>query len=148
MIDSFDGSYRYLSNFWGCRVEFDGATYPSVENAYQAAKTLDLGARKPFEICSASEAKRFGKKLELREDWEDVKLDIMYQLVNYKFLNNTNLEVLLASTNNEELIEGNYWGDTFWGVCNGEGENHLGRILMRVRHELINLRALKLKLPK
>lgn len=138
MIGSFQGEYRYLSNFWRCKVEFDGVCYPSVENAFQAAKTLDLKRRKPFESYTSFDAKKYGHQLDIREDWEDVKLDIMYQLVKDKFTNNSNLEVLLVMTKDHELVEGNTWGDVFWGVCKGKGENHLGKILMRVRDELLS----------
>jgi predicted NAD-dependent protein-ADP-ribosyltransferase YbiA (DUF1768 family) len=80
-------------------------------------------------------AKRYGKIVVMRPDWNDVRLAIMEDLVRQKFLTSS-MERLLLSTGDAELIEGNYWGDTFWGVCRGVGENHLGKILMKIREEL------------
>jgi ribA/ribD-fused uncharacterized protein len=135
-ITSFSGEYRWLSNFYRCNVILDDIIYPSVEHAYQAAKTLNLRdreliRRKP----TAGMAKRYGKIVVMRPDWNDVRLAIMEDLVRQKFLTSS-MERLLLSTGDAELIEGNYWGDTFWGVCRGVGENHLGKILMKIREEL------------
>lgn len=135
MIDDFRGKYRFLSNFQASTVEYEGELYPTVENAYQAAKTLNLYAREEFTRISAKEAKRAGKTLTLREDWEEVKFDIMLNLVRQKFCYKPLADKLLA-TGDKELVEGNWWGDTYWGVCRGNGENNLGKILMKVRDEL------------
>lgn len=132
-ITSFSGDYRFLSNFWDSIVTLDGVTYPSVECAYQAAKTLDLTARIPFQTYTAAQAKRNGKLVVMREDWNDVKLSIMTDLVTQKFTNHPELSRLLLATNGCQLIEGNTWNDVYWGVCRGVGSNHLGRILMRIR---------------
>jgi len=137
-ITRFDGRYRWLSNFWACFVTFDGREYQSTEAAYQAAKTIDLSLRAPFESYFASKAKEEGGKLPLRADWEDVKLGIMEDLNRQKFANNAELRARLLDTGDADLVETNTWGDTFWGRDHntGEGENHLGRILMRIRDEL------------
>lgn len=137
MINSFTKEYRFLSNFYPCRVELDGDTYPSVEHAYQAAKTLSKNLRMPFmeSAMKANEAKSLGKKLKPREDWNNVKLSIMEKLVRDKF-NTPKFSNMLLSTGDNELIEGNWWGDVFWGMCKGKGENHLGKILMKIRSEL------------
>lgn len=135
-INSFQGEYRFLSNFWPAEVVLDGETYPSVEHAYVAAKTVDLHMRKLAKDCqTAGQVKRFGRTLPLRRDWEEVKLQIMHDLVRQKFAHSYLKEKLLA-TGDEELVEGNTWNDTFWGVCRGVGENNLGKILMEVRKEL------------
>ncbi len=136
-IDRFKGKYFFLSNFHPCRVKFEDNTYRSVEHAYQAAKTYDLSIRKDIQkLIHPRDAKQFGNKiLYLRTNWEDVKLKIMYELVWEKFQEPFMTELLL-STHDAELIEGNWWGDTFWGICRGKGENHLGKILMCVRDEL------------
>lgn len=140
MADSimrFSGDYRFLSNFYPARAIVNGLAFRSVEHAYQATKTLDMGAR--VEIMRAAtpgQAKRLGQKVELRSDWEVLKLDIMYRLVRQKFTADKDLRRQLLATGDRDLIEGNTWGDTFWGVCNGEGQNHLGKILMKVRKEL------------
>ena len=145
-IREFKGQYRFLSNFWFCHagIWMDGEKYPCVENAYQAAKTLDFAKRRPFHEyeggyarLSAGDAKREGKRLTLRADWEEIKLDVMLGLVRQKF-DGTDpiLKHSILQTRDAELIEGNAWNDQFWGVCRGKGENHLGKILMQVRKEI------------
>jgi len=137
-VRSFSGRYRFLSNFYPAKVIYDGVVYKTVEAAYQAAKTLDKSQR--FEIWSAKtpgEAKRLGKKLMLRPEWDAIKLDVMLELVRQKFTEHLSMKAGLLSTHPATLIENNRWGDSFWGVCNGVGLNHLGKILMRVRTELM-----------
>jgi ribA/ribD-fused uncharacterized protein len=133
-IESFKGYFRFLSNFWLAEVEFEETTYPCVENAYQAAKTLDLETRKLFLGLTPGQAKAKGRSLEIRPDWESIKIPVMTQLVRSKFQHPI-LKKQLLDTGDFELIEGNTWGDTFWGVCNGKGENNLGKILMKIREE-------------
>lgn len=137
MINTFDGKYRWLSNFWPSVVELDNAMYASVEHAYQAAKTLDESWRvkltKP--TLTAAGAKKIGQRVPMREDWEDVKIGVMRDLLVQKFTNLT-LRQALIDTKGEELVEGNWWGDTFWGVCKGKGRNELGKLLMEIRDEL------------
>jgi len=144
IIDKFEGEYRFLSNFWMSPLEYNGRTFHSVEQAYQFEKCDDLvyqnaivKAEKPWK------AKKIGKKksmeelgVEIREDWEEIKLDVMRKLVTIKF-KNPELRQKLINTGNAELIEGNWWNDKWWGVCNGIGENHLGKILMEVREEIM-----------
>lgn len=134
-IDSFQGAYRFLSNFWPAKVVLDGAEYSSVEHAYVAAKTTNKTARNDIADMTPGQAKRYGRTLKLRPDWEKIKLTVMEDLVRQKF-KHPNLARLLQATDDAELVEGNTWGDTFWGVCKGQGQNHLGKILMRVRSEL------------
>jgi hypothetical protein len=140
-IEKFRGKYRFLSNFWPAEVTFDGEEYESTEHAYQAAKTLDLELRKKFRATedspapTAGETKKMARKITVRSDWEQVKLGIMEDLVRQKF-QHEDLKAQLLVTGEEELIEGNTWGDVFWGRCDGVGENHLGRILMKIRTEL------------
>ena len=135
-IREFQGKYRFLSNFWPATVSLldDSSLYPSVETAYQAAKTTDVSKRTPFMYSSPGTSKRLGRKLKLREDWETVKLNVMLNLLRRKFAHPL-LKQKLLSTGEAKLIEGNYWGDTFWGVCKGVGENNLGKLLMQVRKE-------------
>lgn len=135
-IDSFKGANRWLSNFWPSWVRYGGIDYPSVENAYQAAKFQPMH-REKFITCTAAEAKRYGKNAFLDTTWHLVKYSIMKELVKQKF-NDEDLAKLLISTGDTELIEGNTWGDTFWGVCKGKGENNLGRILMDIRKDLVS----------
>ncbi len=136
-IRRFTGEYRFLSNFFPCRITYEGITYPSTEHAYQAAKTLSQKERRRFVDMTAGEAKREGRKLQMRSDWEEVKLQVMEDVLCLKFFGNKSLAAQLLATGDQELIEGNAWGDTFWGVCNGIGENHLGKLLMKVRNLLI-----------
>lgn len=137
-ITSFTGEHKFLSNFWPVEVTLDGISYPSVEHAYQAAKFLDPVIRKVILSCpTAKQAKKVGKLKGIREDWDKIRLQVMFNLVADKF-NHPELGAKLLDTKNKQLVEGNWWGDKFWGVCNGVGENHLGRILMNVRTNLRN----------
>jgi ribA/ribD-fused uncharacterized protein len=138
-ISSFSFEYRFLSNFYPCQVELDGVIYSSVEHAYQAAKTLNMEERKPFHqtpAISAAESKKLGRKLTLRPDWDDVKLQVMEDLLLQKFAA-PKLREKLLQTGDQLLVEGNYWGDTFWGVDHKKGGlNHLGQLLMKIRKKL------------
>lgn len=133
MIDSFTGEYFFLSNFYTVKIKVGVIVYPSVEHAYQASKTLSRAARmKVREAPTAGEAKRLGRELVLRRNWEQIKLGMMKGLLEIKF-NSVELKAKLLATGDRELIEGNTWGDRYWGVCGGKGENHLGKLLMEVR---------------
>lgn len=133
MITSFSGQYRFLSNFWPCKVFLEGEEYPSVEHAYVASKVTDHELRKLVASkLTPGDAKRLGRKLPLRPDWDAIKLDVMKELLVQKFIDPELAEKLVA-TGDQELIEGNTWGDTFWGVCDGVGENNLGKLLMEIR---------------
>ncbi len=135
-ITSFSGKYRFLSNFWPCEIKIDDLTYPSVEHAFQASKTTSsIEKIEIYDADTPGKAKRLGKKVTLREDWETVKVYIMGFLLDEKFKNPT-LRKALLDTGSVELIEGNTWGDTFWGVCDGQGENTLGKLLMDLRDDI------------
>lgn len=134
MISSFRDEYFFLSNFYPVEIKLDGIVYPNAETAFQAQKTLDVEERRKFSMLkNPVQAKRLGRKVKLRDDWEEVKLDIMTEVVSQKFLQHPHLIEMLLQTGDEELIEGNKWGDRFWGVCKGKGKNHLGKILMKIR---------------
>lgn len=138
-IDSFQGDYRFLSNFWYAKVTLDGLEYRSVEHAYMAAKTEDIALREKIRYFDTpGEAKRFCKTITLRSDWDTVKFGVMLDLVRQKFAKEP-LRSKLLSTGTAELVEGNTWGDYYWGVCRGKGQNNLGKILMQVRDELKSL---------
>lgn len=136
-IDSFQGSYRWLSNFWPVKVKYLGVEYLSVEAAYQAAKSDDPEVRFQFCFLNPYQAKALGKKVTLRADWNDIKLSVMTGLLIQKFKDPT-LAKALADTGDAKLIEGNTWGDTYWGVCRGVGQNHLGKALMNIRAMFFN----------
>lgn len=136
-IDQFDGDYYFLSNFYPTPVVFDEVTYPTSEHAYVAAKTTDETMRRVIaNIPTAWEVKKYGRKIKIRDNWHGAKWGLMYTIVRSKFSRNKRLQELLIDTGDATLIEGNTWGDTYWGVCEGRGENHLGKILMKVREEL------------
>ena len=127
--------YRFLSNFWLTPIKFRELIYSSVEAAYQAAKTLDPDARIAISKMTPGQAKRAGRKVYMRSDWEEIKIDIMI-LLNLQKYENPQLRATLLATGDAKLIEGNTWGDRFWGVYAGKGENHLGIILMEIRDGL------------
>ena len=143
MITGFNGKYRFLSNFFESPINFEGTEYKTVEHAYQAAKTTDTDLRAMIANAdSATIAKRLGRNLVLRPDWEDVKLTIMLTLLRKKFRDHKHLQATLLATNQEQLYEYNYWHDTFWGTCTcvkhqlTPGANWLGKLLMQVREEI------------
>ncbi len=137
MIAEFRGAWTRLSNYSLCSVWFDGHIYASVEHAYQAAKTHVAEERTAIRhLPTPNQAKKAGKVVTIRPDWEDVKVSVMRELLHEKFAQEPEKLVLLA-TGDEELVEGNWWGDRFWGQCPvGEGQNWLGRLLMEIRAEL------------
>lgn len=137
-IDAFEKDYFFLSNFYPTLVEYDGIIYSSSEAAFQAQKCDNYEDRKKFINVTASESKKMGRSVRLREDWEKVKETVMEEIVRSKFEQNTGIREALIRTGDATLIEGNWWGDKFWGVCNGEGKNKLGKILMKVREEFKN----------
>ena len=132
-INAFRGEYFFLSKFYPCHVKFEGRTYQSAEAAFQAAKTNNDVERKIFTRLSPSQAKKRGRSVSLRDDWENVKIQIMTDVCYAKFSQNEDLKQKLIETGDAILEEGNDWGDTFWGCVDGYGSNHLGEILMAVR---------------
>lgn len=136
MIDSFRGDFGFLSNFHESSIWVNGLRYPSVEHAYQAFKFGKEGSGHELvrNAKTPGEAKKLGKAASLPRDWESTKVALMRQLVQEKFKNPLFRAMLLA-TGDAKLVEGNWWNDTFWGVCRGKGSNWLGRILMEVRDE-------------
>lgn len=139
-IDKFSGEYSFLSNFYHLEFSAFGGIWPTVEHAYQAMKTTNGADRNSIRLLDTpQEAKRRGRSLELRPDWEEIKIPVMRTCLRGKFLSPTkrlNRKALIA-TGDQVLIEGNTWGDTFWGVCNGEGTNYLGLLLMEIRQEAV-----------
>lgn len=137
-ITDFSGDYEFLSNFYEVSVEYNGLTYGSTEAAFQAQKCITDEERIAFTKYSPDKSKRAGKRVNLRPDWEDVKIRIMEEVLRAKFTQHKDLAERLISTGDKILIEGNDWGDVFWGAdsSTGEGENHLGKLLMKIRGEL------------
>lgn len=137
IIDDFrKPEYNFLMNSYNCPVNLDGIMYPSVEHAYQAAKTVDTMARERIRFAlSARAAKKVGRTLKLRYNWDNMRLDVMRKLLIEKFANSECKSKLLA-TRNSELISG---GDSYWGEVAGYGENNLGKLLMELRANIIKL---------
>ena len=136
-INGFSGEYRWLSNFWMAPITFADWTFPSSEHAYQAAKSENPREWQYIAgLRTAGQAKRAGRDVTLRNDWNTVRLEVMEHIQRAKYYQHQNLRDLLIATGDLKIIEKNTWGDTFWGVCNYQGENHLGKIIMKIREEL------------
>ena len=135
VIDDFRGEYFFLSNFYPVEVTYEGYSYKNNEAAFQAQK--DLSRREEFINLNPMMSKIKGKKVKLRDDWNEAKVSIMEEIVRCKFDQNPDIKEKLINTKGKTLIEGNKWNDTFWGMCNGKGENILGKILMNLREEYI-----------
>ena len=139
-IIGFFKEYYFLNNFYPCDIicnEFSTPiTFKNSEAMYQAMK-CPLRARE-FSNLSAQEAKHLGRRVNLREDWEEVKDEIMKYCLRSKFDQNPELKTKLIKTNGLYLKEANTWGDKYWGVVNGEGKNMLGKLLMELRDEYIS----------
>lgn len=134
IINKFDGDFRFLSNFYECSINCLDDDYPSAEHAYQAMKSKDPEIRRQIKECQTpGQAKRLGNKIALRPNWDHMKWDIMLDIVASKFEQHPDLKEKLLSTGNSKLVEGNDWNDTYWGVCQGTGQNKLGEILMLIR---------------
>lgn len=135
----FRGKYSFLSNFYPCNVEYEGEIYKSVEHAYQAAKFNEGTIRSAIKNADTpSKAKKIAHTHanKVKKNWKLCKTSVMLDLVDQKFKNNDALKKRLININ-EPIIEHNTWGDTFWGICDGRGENNLGKILERVKMEII-----------
>ena len=137
VINRFVGNYSFLNNFHPSTIYVDGISYPTIEHAYQCHKTLDQSSRDIIRNAKdPMSAKKLGRSLMLREDWDLVKVDLMRKFIRLKF-ENPILREMLVSTGDAELIQDNLWNDRFWGVCKGVGENWLGKILVEVRNEIV-----------
>lgn len=140
-ITSFTGHYSFLSNFYPAPVAVSHGTYHTAEHAFQASKAAREEDRQRIRATETPQkAKKIGRSIKLRDNWERIKVGFMKECVRAKF-KDLELQRKLLETGDRELIEGNWWGDKYWGVCNGVGKNMLGRILMSVRDELRNGRV-------
>jgi ribA/ribD-fused uncharacterized protein len=136
-IKGFFGYFRFLSNFAESPIEIDGHVYPTVEHYYQSQKSSEENVRRWIrEAETPAIAKKRGNQVVLRPDWKTIRIGVMCKGVEAKFRQNTDLQAKLLVTDPAYLEETNYWNDDFWGVCNGNGKNHLGLILMNVRTKL------------
>ena len=143
-IDEFTNGNRFLSNFYRSPIHHQGINYPTAEHLYQALKTTERSMRKKISsLNTPGKAKRMGKTITLRKDWEGIKIIAMRWVIGLKFDQNLELQQLLLATEGSILVEGNYWHDNFWGNCKCpkckqiDGKNNLGKILMRKRFQLL-----------
>jgi ribA/ribD-fused uncharacterized protein len=141
MVQAFRGDYNYLSNFWLVDVEYNGVVYPSVEHAYMSAKSDDPQWKSycANRNISPSDVKKNSTHVRLVNNWNRLKLVVMEECLRSKF-NKEPYRSKLLTTDNENIQEGNVWNDVFWGVDltvnPNKGENHLGRLIMKIREEL------------
>lgn len=140
-ILGFKDEYRWLSNFWNAPITVTGFKYQNTEAAYQAAKTINIEYREQFEFMTGTQAKRAGRKLILRKDWDFVKLEIMELVLRAKFMTHGHLAAKLRNTQNQNIIELNTWGDIYWGQIKNKndnliGKNILGKLLMNIREDI------------
>lgn len=143
-IDKFEGNYRFLSNFYKSSFkDKEGVIWPSVEHYFQAMKTHNPKEREEIRNApNPGSAKKLGRKVNLRDDWDQVKENIMYDALYYKFTQNEDIKQKLIDTDMAYLTEGNTWHDQIWGDCycekckNKKGKNILGRLLMLLRTNL------------
>jgi len=143
MINKFKDNYSFLSNFYVSSILIRGKEYKSVEHAYQSFKCSRESEHEWIRFApTSSKAKYFGKKVKVRKNWDNMKYDLMLKLLRLKF-QNEKLRQLLLDTNDEELIEENYWHDNYWGDCTCDkcnsitGYNYLGKLLQQVRLEIL-----------
>ena len=134
-IGPFSGEWAFLSNFYPSPLDWRGLLFPTVENAFQAAKTNDPDALRSFTEITPDKAAELGRLVMLRPDWEEVKLDIMAELLALKF-EIPALRRRLLATGQAPLVNEAWWGDIYWGITRGRGANHLGLLLMALRHHL------------
>lgn len=142
-ISSFQGEYRFLSNFYPALIiDNKQRQWPTAEHAYQAMKSSSPTEQEFVRVSSSpGEAKRRGRKVSVRSDWEEIKVFVMRRIVRAKFFQNPSLAASLVATGSQTLVETNKWHDNFWGNCvcsrchSIPGENHLGLILMEVRED-------------
>ena len=143
MVLGFEGRYRFLSNFYEKEFTMRGKTYASGEHAYQAFKCENEEDHELIRnLTSPRMAKRYGRQIKIRDDWEDIKYNIMEEVVRAKF-KDPYLKALLIDTDPKYLEETNWWHDNTWGnctcgkrhTCKDKGKNCLGEILMKIRDE-------------
>lgn len=143
-ITSFRGLHQFLSNFYRCEILYEGRLYRSVEHAFQGAKCVNDSDKEKIRLTpTPAAAKRLGRRIQMKANWDEERNDAMEQLLRIKF-ENPALRKNLIETGDYQLIEENKWHDTYWGVCvckkhKSDGQNHLGNLLMKIRDDLIKV---------
>ncbi len=139
MINEFHGEYRWLSNFWPIPIKYNGLTFPSVENAYMSRKNnSDIWVDFCANEKDVKKVNKLSREIKLVSNWDEIKVDIMEELIRIKF-KDEELKNKLLDTGEILIQEGNDWGDTFWGIDldTGNGKNILGKIIMKIRDEIM-----------
>lgn len=147
-IFGFFKDHRFLSNFYLCPIFYNGDYYQSNEHAYQAAKTHDPDEKRGIKnAATPNDARKLGSKCTIREDWETVKFQVMEDVNRLKFAD-PELRKMLLETGDKYLEETNWWCDKVWGTFKGEGQNNLGKILMKIRQEIRENRTIDEEVPQ
>jgi len=135
-ITEFKDEYRFLSNFFHAPIKIGRHNvYPTNEHAFQALKCVNPDDHgQVMSAKTAAEAKKLGKQVIIKPNWNEIRNDVMFFINMVKYTTHQDLKQRLLATGSRELIEGNWWKDIYWGVCEDVGENHLGKILMRIRY--------------
>jgi ribA/ribD-fused uncharacterized protein len=158
VISSFTGEHHWLSNFSPHPVVFSGKTFPTTEHLFVWHKTDDEDERlKVFgrevwddehnEVVrvplTPGQVKRLGRMLPLRREWDDMKVGVMFTCLQLKITQHPEVGLKLLGTKDTFLVEGNTWGDNFWGCTPNRGtmggwigNNWLGRLWMMHRQDL------------
>jgi ribA/ribD-fused uncharacterized protein len=144
IIKEFQGEYRWLSNFWYFTIHPNDPLYKderitTVEHLYQAEKAVHKFERQRILFApTPGMAKKLARNIQIRDDWEDVKVGIMLKHLRTKFYLDPTMKQKLLATGDAVLEEGNRWHDTFWGIDldKGIGNNILGKLIMKVRKEI------------
>jgi N-glycosidase YbiA len=134
----FHGYKHPLSNFYESNFRIGTFIYPTVEHYYQSQKSNDSYERMDILMADTpKEAKEMGKYIEdIKENWDDKKLIYMWKGLYAKFTQNHHLKKYLLDTKDVELVE-NSPVDSYWGRGkNWDGENKLGKMLMKLREEI------------
>ena len=136
----FKGEFRFLSNFYPCKIIAWGMEFPTAEHVYVATKTEDMEMRKAIaKLVTPGNAKRFGRKMDVRADWGRIKVSVMRGILKRKFADERLINMLQSIKG--QIVEDNNWHDNFWGACScsdcatKEKKNTLGKLLMEVRDE-------------
>lgn len=147
MVRSFTGRYHFLSNFYSCEIVYKRRVWPTAEHLFQALKTESQMSRMRIrKLPTPAKAKRAGRQVVLRPNWDSIKLDVMRMVLYLKFQQDPMLKLKLLGTGAQILVEGNYWHDNFWGDCECKkcesitGKNRLGLLLMQLREKLLKVK--------
>lgn len=127
----FRNQYYFLSNMCPCDIQWEGRIFKCSETIYQMEKCKNDADKKKFYALDGFQAKRFGRRFTIRDDWLKIRDNRMFEILLQKFSDKELMNKLIAVEG--DIVEDNYWNDTYWGKCNGKGLNKLGKMLMEIR---------------